>query len=201
MIKKPMNWENVQEFSERKALPLGAYVCKVKQARVQDNSYGSQLAILFDISEGEHAGFYNQEYAANTMEGKKWKGVLRVWLPKDDGSDKDEITKRVLKGMVSAFEASNLGYRWDWNENSLAGKTIGIMYRNEEWKNREGKCIWSVNPFKAISADTVREGSYTLPKDKPLNGKASGNATVPPANVPAGFAGYTEVDTEELPWD
>ena len=195
MIKKPMNWDNVQEIGERKTLPLGAYVCKVKQVRVQDNSYGSQLALLFDIAEGEYAGYYNQEYNANTSDNKKWKGLLRVWLPKDDGSEKDELTKRIFKGFVTAFERSNPGYRWDWNENSLAGKTIGVMYRNEEW-DYEGKHGWAVRPFKAISADTVREGNYTLPKDKPLSN--GGSATVAPANVPAG---YTEVDTEELPWD
>ena len=198
MIKKPNNWDQVQEFGERKPLPLGAYVCKVKQVRVQDNSYGSQLALLFDIAEGEHAGYYNQDFKANSDPNKKWCGVLRVWLPKDDGSEKDELTTRIFKGFANAFERSNPGYRWDWNENSLVGKTIGIMYRNEEWKNREGKYIWSVNPFKAISADTVREGSYTLPKDKPLSNKTSTNATVPPANIPDG---YTEVDSEELPWD
>jgi len=194
MIKKPMNWDNVQEIGERKTLPLGAYVCKVKQVRVQDNSYGSQLALLFDIAEGEYAGYYNQEYNANTSDNKKWKGLLRVWLPKDDGSDKDELTKRIFKGFVTAFERSNPGYRWDWNENSLAGKTIGIMYRNEEW-DYEGKHGWAVRPFKAISADTVREGNYTLPKDKPLNNGSS--ATVAPANVPAG---YTEVEDEDLPF-
>ena len=194
MIKKPMNWENVQEIGERKALPLGAYVCKVKQARVQDNTYGSQLALLFDIAEGEYAGYYNKDFTANTNPDKKWKGLLRVWLPKDDGSEKDELTKSIFKGFVTAFERSNPGYRWDWNENSLSGKTIGILYRNEEW-DYEGKHGWAVRPFKAISADSVREGNYTLPKDKPLNNKAS--TTVPPANVPAG---YTEVDDEELPF-
>ena len=197
MIKKPTNWDQVQEISERKQLPLGAYVCEVKQVRVQDNEYGSQLALLFDISEGEHTGFFNQEFASNTMENKKWKGVLRLWLPKDDGSDKDEITKRILKGMVTAFEQSNPGYAWNWNESSLLGKTIGILFRNEEW-DYNGKHGWAVRPFKALSVAAVREGNYTIPEDKPLNGKASASATVPPANVPAG---YTEVEDDDLPFD
>lgn len=196
MIRKPNNWENVQEFSERKTLPLGAYVCRVKQVRVQDNSYGSQLAILFDIAEGEHSGFFAHDFETNTLENKKWKGVLRVWLPKDDGSDKDEITKRILKGFVSAFEQSNLGYHWDWNENSLVGKTIGILFRNEEW-DYQGKHGWAVRPFKALPAGVVREGSYTIPEDKPLNGKPNASAAVPPANVPAG---YTEVEDDDLPF-
>jgi hypothetical protein len=194
MIKKPNNWDNVQELGERKPLPLGAYVCKVKQVRVQDNNYGSQLALLFDITEGEYAGYYHKDFEANTNADKKWRGLMRVWLPKDDGSEKDELTKSFFKGFVTAFERSNPGYTFDWNENSLAGKTIGILYRNEEW-DYNGKHGWAVRPFKAISADTVRDGSYTIPKDKPLNnGSAS---TVAPANVPAG---YTEVEDEDLPF-
>lgn len=194
MIRKPNNWENVQEMGERKALPLGAYVCKVKQCRVQDNDYGSQLAMLFDIAEGEYNGYYNQDFTANTSENKKWRGLMRVWLPKDDGSDKDELTKRIFKGFVTAFEQSNIGYRWDWNENSLVGKTIGILYRNEEW-DYNGKHGWAVRPFKAISAEAVREGNYTIPKDKPMNNGTS--APVAPANSPAG---YTEVEDDDLPF-
>lgn len=194
MIKKPNNWERVQEMGERKPLPLGAYVCKVKQVRIQDNSYGSQLALLFDITEGEYAGYYNADYAANTNADKKWRGLMRVWLPKDDGSEKDELTKSLFKGFVTSFERSNPGYTFDWNENSLVGKTVGILYRNEEW-DYNGKHGWAVRPFKAISADTVRDGSFTIPKDKPLSNSTS--TTVPPANIPAG---YTEVEDEDLPF-
>jgi len=195
MIKKPNNWDNVQELGERKPLPLGAYVCKVRQVRVQDNSYGSQLALLFDIAEGEYAGYYHKDFEANTNADKKWRGLMRVWLPKDDGSDKDELTKSLFKGFVTAFERSNPGYTFDWNENSLVGKTIGVLYRNEEW-DYNGKHGWAVRPFKAISADTVRDGSYTIPKEKPLSNSGA-NTTVAPANVPAG---YTEVLDEDLPF-
>lgn len=194
MIKKPNNWDQVQEISERKQLPLGAYVCEVKQVRVQDNDNGSQLALLFDITEGEHAGFYNQDFRANSDPNKKWRGVMRVWLPKDDGSEQDELTKRILKGILTAFEQSNMGYSWNWNEQSLVGKTVGILYRNEEW-DYQGKQGWAVRPFRALPVAAVREGNYTLPKDKPLKNKAS--ATVPPANVPAG---YTEVEDDDLPF-
>ena len=195
MIKKPSNWDQVQEMGERKPLPLGAYVCKVKRVRVQDNSYGSQLALLFDISEGEYAGYYGKDYESNTNADKKWRGLMRVWLPKDDGSEKDELTKSLFKGFVTSFERSNPGYTFDWNENSLAGKTIGILYRNEEW-DYNGKHGWAVRPFKAISADTVRNEDYTIPKDKPLSNSGA-NTTVAPANVPAG---YTEVLDEDLPF-
>lgn len=194
MIRKPNNWNEVQEFSDRPKLPLGAYVCKVKQAKVVDNDYGSQLAILFDITEGECAGFFQKDYASNTAQDKKWRGLLRVWLPKDDGSDNDEMTKRSFKGMTTAFENSNPGYAWDWNENSLVGKTVGILFRNEEWEYN-GKSGWAVRPFRAISADTVRDEEYTLPKDKPLKNKQSTAPSYPNPN-----SGYEEVEDEELPF-
>lgn len=194
MIRKPNNWNEVQEFTDRQKLPVGAYVCKIKQVRIQDNSFGSQLAMLFDISEGEYTDYFKKEFDSNTAQDKKWRGVLRVWLPKDDGSDKDEMTKRSFKGMVTAFEKSNLGYQWDWNENSLVGKTVGILFRNEEW-DYNGKHGWAVRPFRAISSISVREEDFTLPKDKPLsNSQISAPAYPNPNN------GYTEVEDEELPF-
>ncbi len=170
MIKQPTNWNDVQEFTEKKQLPLGAYICKIIKATVQGSEYGEQLCIGFDISEGEHAGFYKKEFASNTTENKKYKGVLRIWLPKHDGSEKDEWTKSILKGLVSSVEKSNPGYKWNWDEASLVGRFIGILFRNEEW-DYNNKTGWAVRPFRAISVDSVRSGDYTLPKDKPLKNK------------------------------
>ena len=192
MIRRPNNWNEVKEFSDRQKLPLGAYVCKVKRAAVQANEFGEQLCIVFDIVEGEFSGFFNEEFKNNNSENKKWKGVLRMFIPKDDGSEKDEWTKRSFKGMVTAFEKSNPGYKWNWDETSLTGKLIGILFRNEEWEY-DGKTGWTVRPFRAISVDSVRSEDFTLPKDKPLKKKddfgysAGGfgsGASVPNYNIP-----------------
>jgi len=176
MIRKPNNWNDVREFTERPKLPLDAYVCKIAKAVVQQNSYGEQLCVLFDISEGEHSGFFKAEFAANTADNKKWKGVLRLWLPRDNGDEKDEVTKRVLKGFVTSVEKSNPGYAWNWDEASLGGKSVGVLFRNEEW-DYDGKHGWAVRPFRAMSVDTVRNGEYTLPADKPLPNTAPAAAT------------------------
>ncbi len=214
MIRRPNNWNEVKEFSDRQKLPLGAYVCKVKKAAVQNNQYGDQLCILFDIVEGEFSGFFNEEFKNNTYANKKWKGVLRLYIPKDDGSEKDEWTKSTFKGMVTAFEKSNPGYKWNWDENSLTGKMIGVLFRNEEWQNDEGKTGWAVRPFRAISVDSVRSEDFKLPKDKPLKKKddygysAGGygsNNSVPNYNIPdysnpaSNFA-ILEDDDAQLPF-
>lgn len=178
MIRKPNNWENVHAFGTRQKLPVGAYVCTIKQAVVQSNSYGEQLCILFDISAGAYSGYYNNDFCSNTRTDKKWRGVYRLFLPRDDGSDKDEWTKSRLKGLLTSIEESNPGYKWDWNEKTLAGKEIGIIFRNEEWEYN-GKTGWSARPFIAVSVDTVESGNYQLPDDKPLN-RNDGFGTVSP---------------------
>ena len=58
MIKRPNNWDEVREFTDRPKLPVSAYVCRVKQAAVKATDYGEQLCILFDIADGEYAGYY-----------------------------------------------------------------------------------------------------------------------------------------------
>ena len=184
MIRKPNNWNEVKEFSDRPKLPLGAYVCKVKKAAVQANDYGEQLCIVFDIFEGDWRNFYAEDFESNTQENKKWKGVLRQWLPKEDGSEKDGWTKSALKGMVTAFEKSNPGYVFNWDETTLAGKMVGILFRNEEWEY-EGKTGWTARPYRAISVDSVRSGDFRLPKDKPLKKDDTGYA------ASSGYDGYS----------
>ena len=184
MIRKPQNWENVQVMTDRAKLPVGAYVCKVKQVGIQHNDYGDQLAILFDIAEGDHKDFYSREFQQNPNQNKKWKGVIRIWLPKDDGSDKDEKTKRLFKGMVTSFEESNPGFHWNWDESTLVGKTIGIIYRNEEWEYN-GRTGWTTEAAGADSIDSIRDGKFYHYKDKPLPEK--------PASAPA----FEELDDSE----
>ena len=198
MIRKPHNWNEVQEFSDRPKLPLGAYVCRVLKATIQPTDYGDQLCIGFDISEGEYNGFFRKDFDANTNKDKKWRGVLRQWLPKDDGSEKDETTKRAFKGFVTSFERSNNGYQFDWNEASLVGKSVGIMFRNEEWEYNN-KTGWAVRPFRAMSVDTVRSGNYTLPNDKPLNKPTASSPYIPSAEP--GYTSGSREDFMEVPGD
>lgn len=204
MMRKPNNWENVQAFSENKALPLGAYVCKIQSAKVEENQHGSQLLIAFDIEEGEQKGYYKKQFDASTLPDKKWKGVIRQWLPLENGEERDEITKRSLKGLVNAIENSNPGFVFNWDEKSLAGKLVGILFRNEEYEFN-GKRGWTVRPFRAIHADRVRSGDFTLPDDKPLRSDAAEPSytpayTAPKAPVQQSMNSFTAVEDDDLPF-
>lgn len=172
MITRPANWSDVREYSAASKLPADAYVCRIIRAEVQNNSYGDCLRIYFDIAEGEYADFYDDKFNADTRDNKKWGGIYRQFIPKDDGSKKDEWTKSNFKALVTSIEKSNRGYTWDWNELSLAGKLVGFIFRNEEWEYN-GRSGWSTKPFRPCSVETVYDGDYEIPKGKPLKKTAA----------------------------
>lgn len=174
-MKKPQNWENVQAARERVPLPAGAYLIKIIDAKQEDVTAKddpgtvlfSVLKIGLDITEGEFAGYYQNDYSAQQKEDKRWKGVLRQYLPKDDGTEKDGWTASALKALVEAVEESNPGFHFDWDEKKLKGKVAGCLFRSEEWAF-DGRTGWTTRPFKLISVETLRSGKYRLPKEKPL---------------------------------
>lgn len=169
---KPINnWNDVKAVSERPKLPVGGYVCKIMGAEEKtyqgQNGAFSKLEVSIDIYEGDYNGFYADDYRAQNREDKKWGGVVRLYVPTDDGSDTDEYTKSIFKGFTDAVEDSNPNYHWDWDEEKLKGKIVGCLFRNEEWEFN-GNSGWKVKPFKFVSADIIREEKFTMPKDKPL---------------------------------
>lgn len=174
-MKKPQNWETIQAARDRLPLPAGAYQVKILDARQEDVSANndpntilfSVLKIGLDITEGEFAGYYQADFDAQQREDKRWKGVLRQYLPKDDGTEKDGWTASSLKAMVEAVEESNPGFHFDWDEKKLKGKVAGCLFRNEEWAF-DGRSGWTVRPCKLISLDALKSGKFRMPKDKPL---------------------------------
>lgn len=196
---KPINgWNEVKAPTEFVELPAGGYVCKIMNAEVetfksQDGSTFEKLKVSIDIAEGDFANYYAENYR-NQAEEKKWKGVIRYYIPTEDGSDKDEWSKRTLKGFTEAVETSNLGYTWDWDETKLKGKKVGIIFRREEW-SYNGKSGWKTAPFKAIDATLAATGDFRMPKDKPLNPNTAVSTT------PAFASNFEDVgNDEDLPF-
>ena len=192
------NYDTTQTISARAQLPVGAYICQIFKAeeKVYSSSKGEwhKLEVSFDISEGEHKDFYANDYRSQSGEDKKWKGVLRMNIPTDDGSEADGWTKRSFKTNILAIEESNNGYHWDWNEAQLKGKTVGIVFRSEEWEYN-GKRGWRTAPFKMVPAADVKSGNIKIPDPKPLNGKAASQAS-----TVADLSDFVEVASADLPF-
>ena len=175
-MKKINGFENVQALTDSVKLPAGGYEAKIMNAKVtekkrSDGSTYEVLEIAVDITAGEFAGYYQKQYNGSTLPDKKWKGVARYNIPIEDGSDKDNLTQRILRSMVDAVEESNAGYHWDWDETKLKGKVCGILVRDKEY-NFNGRHGFAPEIFKLVSTQSIRDGSFKTPEPKYLNGNA-----------------------------
>ena len=178
-------------------LPAGAYVCKIEAVKYETTDYGDRIALRFDIAEGEQKDFFKKQYEANTSEDKKWKGRVNVFVPKDDGSDKDKITKKAFASWTDSFEKSNAGYVWDWDENKWKGKFVGIVF-GETGTRIENRDIIYVEPRFPIEVERVRNGSAPEAKFKARDGyKGNGSAAPVDAN---GFMNIPEGTEDEVPF-
>lgn len=171
----------VEPNKGREIIPAGGYVAKIKAANVEATDYGDKLVIYFDICEGDLRGFFQADYDAQTQEDKKWRGIYRMYLPKEDGSERDGWSKRTLGNVIWAIEASNKGFHYDWDEVKLKDKTVGVLFRNKEWEmdTSDGyKTGWTTECCAMADADSIRKNKYKMPKEKPLLNK-KGPAAAP----------------------
>ena len=145
-------------------LPVGGYVCKIMSAKVDQNTYGEQLIIAYDVAEGEHTGFWKKAYDSDTRTDKKWAGVCYIRVPNDNG---EAWTRKAFENFIYAVEESNPGYHWDWNEKGLKGKAVGIIIGEKEKLSKDGTQVF-VNTVArgTASADDIRNGDFRIPKKK-----------------------------------
>lgn len=184
------NYENTVAASENKKLPAGGYEIGILGAEEKTYDWGSVLEIKFDICEGEYKNFYTNQFKASTVEDKKYKGTYRINVPKDDGTDMDEWTKRKFKRDIEAIEASNPGYKWDWDEKKLKGKKVGAIFFEKEYEfNGTHGFFTTCHSFKGIN--DIKSGNFVIPKPKLLKGSAA----TAPANDP-----IDEIDDDDLPF-
>ena len=171
-MKKYNDVKAEKPMSGRETLPAGGYVCSIMNAKVESNDWGETLVIAHDVCEGEFEGIFKRDYENNPNEDKKWRGTFRLRLPKDDGSEYDVFKKKSLGNFIWAIEQSNPGYAWAWDEKTLKGKKIGLIYRNKEWEYN-GRSGWTTEAAGTESIDNIRDGKFRALKDKPLANKPS----------------------------
>lgn len=147
------------EYTGSPKLPAGGYICKIMGVRAESMDWGDRIILQFDISEGEYKGFFKKQYEANTSEDRKWKGIARISVPADDGSEQDEKTKKRFAHWTNAFEKSNKGYAWDWDENKWTGKTIGILFR-ETGTVINGKSVKYTEAVVGCPVEEVKNKTY-----------------------------------------
>lgn len=189
---KQFSGYKAEKSAVRKQLPVGGYVAKILNAEEVTYSWGSVLLISFDIAEGPHKDFFATDYKNQDREDKKWRGTYRLNIPKDDGSKKDEWNKRTFGNAMYCIEDGNPDYHWNWDESTLKGKAVGVLFRNEEWEY-EGNTGWSTRACAFACVGDIRDGNFKMPKDKLLKKRV--------ASAIPNFQEITIPDDVKLPWD
>jgi len=184
-----------EKSAAREQLPVGGYVAKILNAEIVEyngrNGPFQKFEIFFDIAEGPYAEFFKKDFEAQSGEDKKWAGKLSLYLPKDDGSEKDGWTKRTFNHTIWCVEDANPNYHWNWDERTLKGKMVGVLFRSEEWE-WDGNTGWKTKCCAFAAIGDIRDGKFKMPKDKPLKNKAPISA-IPETRE--------EAYTGSLPWD
>ena len=165
-MNKPVGYDEAQAFGEFEILPAGGHKCFIKEVTCQQTTTGKEyLIIVFDITEEEYKDFYQRKFDNDTRKDKKWSGIWTVFT---EGYDPG-TTNPKFKGLIKSIEESNPNFIFDFDEQKLIGKKVGIVFREEEFEGQDKKIHTSVKPFFAVPYDKALEAK--VPELKKLGKK------------------------------
>lgn len=166
-MEKPQGYDEAQSFGEFETLPAGGHKCIIKKVVCEKTQAGKEyLKIGFDIAEGEYKDFYQKKFANDTrpIEERKWSGIWTVFT---EGYNPG-TTNPKFKGLITSVEASNLNFKFDFNEQSLVDKKVGLVFREEDFLGvMDGQVHTAVKPFFAVAYDKAEDAK--VPNKKILS--------------------------------
>lgn len=189
------DWDNISAAVDIEQVPVGGYVCEIIDVEERANKNGgTHLAVSFDIAEGDWRGFFADEYNRQKRTDRIWHGLYRANVP-DEQHPKYNALCRFFKRFINAVEASNPGYHWDWNEASLKGKKLGILFGEREKESKRGTVYVVTEPRDVVSADDARGGRYRTPEKRLLATSGYGGG-----NTGGGFFSSMADEDSDLPF-
>lgn len=160
----------VKDYGTYEKLKLGGHIIKILEANVvqttgKDGNVFEQLNLKYDIAEpDEQAGFYQRKFVEKAQKDAvtaKWSGMTRISIPEDNS---EEFIKENFKRFTTSVEDSNPGYKWNWEEATLTGKTVGCVFGLEEFKTNTDKISTATKPRYFRGVENVFESP--IPKVK-----------------------------------
>ena len=200
-MKKIENWDNIEAkgMDDFKALPIGAYECKIINAVENHNEQSGKttLKVMVDIAKGEYKDYFKKRYDSNTAIDRKWDNNATKYL-----AFEGENTS-FFKGLITTVENSNVGYKWNWDETTLRDKKIVGVFQYEQYEKQDGTKGIKVrlNKFRSLDklgeievSDSIKmlDGSYVSYDDY--------MEKVEEKNPFSDFGNIVEVSTEDLPF-
>ena len=164
-------------------LPPGGYVCRIISATDHPNEEKPFLEIVYDIAEGEHAGYYSDDWGqANT-----WAHSTRWYYTK--------AALGMFKGNLKAVDESNgTGFETaaltGIDERRMAGCLVGMILGEEEYEGNDGTVKTRLKVRGVRPAQLIRDGRFKQPELKKLTAESD---PLIPSKPDA-------VNTEDLPF-
>lgn len=164
-MEKPAGYDEAQSYGEFETLPAGGYKCVIKKVACEKTQAGkSFLKVAIDILEGEFKDFFQKKFDSDTREEKKWSGVWTVFT---EGYNPG-TTNPKFKGLITSVESSNPNFKFNFDEKTLEGKKVGIVFREEDFiGTMDGQVHTAVKPFYAVSYDKAEDAK--IPNKKELS--------------------------------
>ena len=154
-MKKIDNWNEIEAkgMDDFKALPIGAYECKIINAVENHNEESGKttLKVMVDIASGEFKDYFRKMYENDTRIDRKWNNNAVKYLSYTG----DNVA--FFKGFIKTIENSNIGYVWDWDETKLKGKKVCGVFQYEEYEKQDGTKGIKVRLNKFRSLDKLKE--------------------------------------------
>lgn len=163
--------EKVQGYDEAQAitgeyerLNAGGYICKIISAKEEKSKSGKRMLVLaLDIVEGDKKDFFRNRFNENSNPNKKWPAgaIYRQML-------EGEKAAGFLKGLMTSLEASNDGFKWDWDEKKLADLKCGAIFGEEEYEKMD-ESVGTTTKVKFIrTVKAIQDGNFKVPELKKL---------------------------------
>lgn len=183
-------------------LPVGAYVCAIKNVKIDGDIPDQRIVFRLDIIEGDWAAYYTNRYNHDSKNAEfnqnfqaKYKGDFKLQIPDERNTKRShpEWDLRALNQNISCILESNPGMTWDGDTDHIAGfknKLVGINVR---------EAYFNGNPFTEIARlETVEDVRNGKCKElKPREEKPSAGQAAATADAQSGFVG---VEVDDLPF-
>lgn len=159
---RSLNWNSIQSSSDGgfTPLPAGPYVARITS--MEDNPAREYVEVVYDIAEGEHAGYYSDDW------GKAHPYAHHFFM------SYKETALGMLKGRLEAIAASNPGFdpfaAWDAGRTDMfTNRLVGINIQEEEYE-RDGEVKTRLNVCQVVDAQRVRDGLVKPRAKKSIGG-------------------------------
>lgn len=154
-MEKINNWNEIDAkgMDDFRGLPIGAYECVIKDARINHNEQSGKdtFKVSIDIASGEYKDYFQKMYEADTRIDRKWNNNAVRYL----AFTGDNVA--YFKGFITTVENSNVGYTWDWDETKLKGKKVCGVFQYEEYEKQDGTKGVKVRLSKFRSLEKMKD--------------------------------------------